>query len=165
VFGVLGALGLAIEMTFVTTLTLRALGIPFRRSFRMAAQLLSPFTSPRAAEIVTTASVGQLHSLAPLAALLGEERFLAWVRPWAYDEIGGRARSHDDDDDLAVVNLVRAAPRRVLERAVGPAVHETGADGARYCPRCSRTYRESIEMCSDCDDLALVAAHGRGESR
>ena len=155
-FGVLGAFGLAVEITFVTTLALRGLGMSFRRSLRMTAQLLSPFTSPRAAEIVTAAAVGPLHSLAPLAALLGKQRFHAWVRPWAYDELSGRVERQEDDDST-IVNLVGAAPRHVLARAVEATAHETSGDGARYCPRCTRTYRESIEMCSNCSELALVA--------
>ena len=170
IYGVLGAFLLAIEMTLVTTISLgSSLGIPLRRSFRTTAQLLSPFTAPRAAETLTGAAVGQLHSLAPVAAVLGEARFLTWVRPWAYDELAGRHHA-DEDGEATVVNLVSALPRRVLERAVGAAVHDEGDDGTRYCPRCTRTYREMAATCSNCNDLALVAVHGpsggdRGDER
>ena len=156
IHGVLGALVIAIATTFFTTVALRSLGVPLRRSLRTTAQLLSPFTAPRAAEIVTGAAIGPLHSLAPLVALLGEARFLAWVRPWAYDELAGR---HQPNDEVSatVASLVRALPRRMLERAVAPAIHGADHDGTRYCPRCARTYREAAERCADCSDLALVA--------
>jgi hypothetical protein len=161
--GVVGALALAVETMVIAALALRSLGLSWGRSLRMSAPLLSPFGAPRAAGIVTGIAVGPLHSIAPAAALLGDARFLAWVRPWAYD-----ALSHRDVDGcnaaVAVADLVRALPRDLLERAVAPTVHDTG-DGERYCPRCIRTYREVIETCTDCDDLALVAVQGSPAGR
>jgi hypothetical protein len=155
IYGVLGAFVLAIEITLITTLQLTSLGVSFGRSFRVSAQLLSPFTAPRAAEIIIAEAVGRLHSLAPIAALLGEQAFLTWLRPWAYDELAGRERGSETDATLAL--LVRALPRHVLDSAVRPAAAEiTGADGARYCPRCARTYRDVAETCANCDQLALV---------
>jgi len=159
-YGVLAAFVLAIELTFVTTVALRRFGIPFRRAFRMTAPLLSPFTTPRAASIVTTAAVGPLDSVVPLVALLGESAFLAWIRPYAFDELAGRTHAPENE---TIVNLVRTLPRRTLERAVEPAVdHALNDDAARYCPRCTRTYRDVMETCDHCSELALVAVRGRG---
>jgi hypothetical protein len=154
-YGILGALVLAMQMTFGTTIALRSLGDPLGRAFRTSAQLLSPFTAPRAVEIVTSAAVGPLHSLAPLAALLGEPRFLAWLRPWAYDELAGR-RHGIDTESVMMPPLVAALPRTVLERAVERGAVEAGDDGAPYCPRCTRTYADIAETCGHCDEIPLV---------
>ena len=159
IYGVAGAFLLAIEMTFGATIALRSLGAPLGRSFRASAQLLSPFTAPRAVEIITAAAVGPLHSLAPLAALLGESRFLAWLRPWAYDALSGR-RHGDDTDSPAITALVSAVPRPLLERAVAPAALEAGDDAMRYCPRCARTYVRTAIACSNCIDCELLTADG-----
>jgi hypothetical protein len=154
IYGVGGAFVLAIEMTLVTTVALGSLGIPFRRGFCMAAQLLSPFTAPRAPEIIAGAAIGPLHSLAPVLALLGEPRFLAWVRPWAYDELAGRS---PDTGDETVAALVRTLPRTLLERAVDGTAHEADEGATHYCPRCTRTYRDVTGQCSNCSDLPLLA--------
>ena len=154
IYGVGGAFLLAIEMTFGATIALRSLGVPLGRSFRASAQLLSPFTAPRAGEIITAAAVGPLHSLAPLAALLGESRFLVWLRPWAYDALAGRSHG-DDTESPSITALVGALPRRFLERAVEPATLQPGEDGARYCPRCARTYVHTAETCTNCVDCEL----------
>jgi len=149
----IGAFVLAAEMTLVTTVALGTLGIPFRRSFGMAAQLLSPFTAPRAPEIIAGAAIGPLHSLAPVVALLGEQRFLGWVRPWAYDELTGRRPEAGDE---TIPALVRTLPRSLLERAVAGAGHEADAGAALYCPRCTRTYRDVTAECIHCHDLPLL---------
>lgn len=159
-YGVLAAFVLAFELTVVTSVALRRLGIPLWRAIRMTAQLLSPFTAPRAASIVTTAAVGPLDSVVPLVALLGESGFLALVRPYAFDVLAGRPHAPEDE---TIVNLVRTLPRRTLERAVESAVdHTPNDDAARYCPRCTRTYRDAMETCDHCSELALVAVRGRG---
>ena len=156
IYGVLGALLLTTSAALFTVSALGTLAIPFRQALRMAAPLLSPFTAPRAAELVTTTAVGPLHSLAPVAALLGDERFLAWLRPWAYDELASRPAGPETEDGR-VAALVRELPRSLLERAIAPATREAPDDGARYCPRCTRTYREAVDRCSNCEDLVLVA--------
>jgi hypothetical protein len=144
-------------MTFGTTISMSALGVPCRRAFRTTAQLLSPFTAPRAAEIVITTAVGARHSLGPVAALLGDDAFQAWIRPWAYDALAATPRAAETDDALA--GLIRELPRPVLERATASAPREVLGDGrARYCPRCTRAYRESVATCGHCGDIALVAA-------
>ena len=160
IHGVLDALGLAVVITLVATAALMSLGTRFGRSFRMAAQLLSPFTAPRAAEIVTSAAVESRSSIARIAALLGDTGFLAWIRPWAYDALEGRGEPENAADE-AIGNLVRGLPRHVLERAVTPVLGEKGDDAVRYCPRCMSTYRETAEQCSDCGDLALLEVGAR----
>jgi hypothetical protein len=154
-YGILGAFVLAMQVTFGSTIALRSLGVPLGRAFRTSAQLLSPFTAPRATEIVTTAAVGTLHSLAPLAALLGDAHFLRWVRPWAYDELASR-RHGNEPGSPPIAPLVAAVPRAVLARAVERGAPEAGDDGARYCPRCTRTYVGRVTTCAHCDELELA---------
>ena len=160
IYGVIAAFLLALALTFGTTISLIALGSSVGRALRAAAQLLSPFTAPRAVEIVTTAAVGPLHSLAPLAALMGDARFLAWLRPWAYDALAGRPRDIAAEN-ATIARLVGALPRSVLEDAVALTPRDATDDGARYCPRCTRTYQDSVATCAHCDDISLVATHRR----
>ena len=157
IYGVIAAFLLAIVLTFGTTISLVALGASPGRALRAAVQLLSPFTAPRAVEIVTSAAVGPLYSLAPIAALMGERRFLVWLRPWAYDELAGLHRA-DESADATIVRLVAALPRNVLERAVSAAPDTAGDGGARYCPRCTRTYEDTVATCAECEDIALLGA-------
>jgi len=160
IYGVIGAFLLAIVLTFGTTISLIALGSRPGRALRASIQLLSPFTAPRAAEIVTTAAVGPLHSLAQLAALMGDARFRSWLRPWAYDVLARRSRD-DAGEDATTGRLVEALPRTVLEHAVAGAPPDASDDGARYCPRCTRTYQDRITTCAQCGDISLVDIHSR----
>ena len=160
IYGVVAAFLLAIVLTFGTTISLVALGSSGRCALRAAVQLLSPFTAPRAVEIVTTAAVGPLHSLAPLAALMGPARFLSWLRPWAYDALAGHPRDNPGEN-ATIARLVGALPRNVLEAAVAATPRDATDEGARYCPRCTRTYQDSVATCAHCDDIALVVSRSR----
>ncbi len=157
--GVAGAFLLSIAMTFGATISLSALGVPCRRAFRTTAQLLSPFTAPRAAEIVITTAVGARYSLGPVAALLGDEAFQAWIRPWAYDALAATPR--EVETDHAMAGIIGQLPRPLLERATASAPRDVlGDERAHYCPRCTRTYRESVATCGHCGDIALVTVRG-----
>src|SRR5688500_6363557 len=159
-FGVYGlvravvqAFAISVAMVLLAMLGLRWLGMTRGASVRATLPLLSPFTAPRACEIVLAAAVRELAPLAQVAAFFGEPRFLQWIRPQAYDVL------HDRSDEVSgeldsVAALVAALPRPVLERALtAPRSEERGV---RYCPRCARTYREGIPTCYECDALALV---------
>jgi hypothetical protein len=146
--GIVQAFVMALLMTFGAALGLRWLGMTRREAFRTLLPLLSPFTAPRACEIVIAGAVRDLDPLARVAALFGEGRFLQWIRPWAYDELHTRSTESD-----TVARLVRTLPRPVLEQAVRVPPRED----ARYCPRCARTYRDDTTTCHDCAALALVS--------
>ena len=150
---IIQAFVIAIVMALLAMLGLRWLGAARSASIRATLPLLSPFTAPRACELVLAAAVRDLDPLAQIAALYGETRFLMWIRPWAYDQLHGR-RDATGTDSYVIAVLVRTLPRLVLERAVqGAPGTETGA---HYCPRCARTYRDDILTCHDCDALSLV---------
>ena len=148
-------------MALGTALGLRWLGMTRRASLLATLPLLFPFTAPRACELVVDAAVRDLDPLARIAALLGDTRFLLWIRPWAYDELHGR-RDPRGAESEAIAALVHTLPRVVLERAVRSPPSEESA--GRYCPRCARSYRDDITSCHDCDALALVGSRvmGRG---
>ena len=150
---IIQAFVIAIVMALLTMLGLRWLGAARSASIRAVLPLLSPFTAPRACELVLAAAIRDLDPLAQIAALYGEARFLHWIRPWAYDELHGRGRATVPDAD-AIAVLVESLPRRVLERAVQSA--PGNEPGSHYCPRCARTYRDDILTCHDCDALSLV---------
>jgi hypothetical protein len=146
--GIVQALVIALVMTIGAALGLRWLGMKRGEAFRASLPLLSPFTAPRACEVVIAAAVRDLDPLVRIAALFGQARFLHWIRPWAYDVL--HARSGEAD---TVTSLVRAMPRSVLEQVVRVPPAE---DAHRYCPRCARSYRDDITICHDCDALSLV---------
>jgi hypothetical protein len=145
--GVVQAFVIALLMAFGAALGLRWLGMKRWDAIRTSLPLLSPFTAPRACELVIAAAVRDLDPLARIAALFGQPRFLYWIRPWAYDVLHGRSGDAD-----TVAELVRALPRPVLEQAV----RVPPSEDAQYCPRCARTYREDSTTCADCNALALV---------
>ena len=151
--GILQAVAISGVMALLTMLGLRWLGVSRNMSIRATLPLLSPFTAPRACEVVLAAALRDLAPIAQIAALFGHARFLRWIRPFAYDVLHGRHETLGQEVTPAVA-LVAALPRVVLERALGDAPSEEV--GVRHCPRCARTYREGIATCHDCDALALV---------
>ena len=147
ILGIVQAFVIALLMAFGAALGLRWLGMRRGEAVRTSLPLISPFTAPRACELVIAAAVRDLDPLARIAALFGQARFLRWIRPRAYDELHARAVEAD-----TAAELVRTIPRPVLEQAMRVPPHEN----AHYCPRCARTYRDGITTCHDCGALALV---------
>jgi hypothetical protein len=152
--GILLAFAVSVVMALLAMLGLRWLGVARTASIRATLPLVSPFTAPRACELVLAASVRDLAPLAQIAALFGEGRFLRWIRPAAYDVLHGRSQDIGRESSPATV-LVAALPRPVLKRALNDSPSDEV--GVRHCPRCARSYREDIATCHDCDALALVA--------
>ena len=152
--GIGGAFLLAAVLTVLVSFALRALCVPWSSSVRRVVHLLSPFSATQAPELVLAAALDRLDPLARMAVLLGETRFLTWVRPLAYDALHGRVTASGADDS-SIASLVRDLPRTLLTRAVcGEAGAAEGV--AAHCPRCTRTYRDDTATCGDCGGLALV---------
>ena len=159
--GIVQSFAISVAITLVATLGLRWLGVTRRASIRTTLPLLSPFSAPRAYELVVDAAVRDLDPLARVAALFGDDRFFLWIRPWAYDELHHRREARGVKWDT-IAALVHALPHGVLERAMrGVPVDESGA---RYCPRCARMYRNEITSCYDCGALALHLAMEQSQS-
>jgi len=152
--GIAGAFLLAAVLTVLVSFALRVLCVPWIASVRRAVHLLSPFSATQAPEVVLAAALDRLDPLARLAVLLGETRFLTWVRPLAYDALHERVTASGADDS-SIASLVRDLPRTLLTRAVSG---ESGAaeGAAAHCPRCARTYRDDTATCGECSELPLV---------
>lgn len=161
--GVLLAFAISLVIALLAMVGLRWLGMGRSAAMRATLPMLSPFTAPRACELVLAAAVRDLAPLAQIAALFGEARFLHWLRPTAYDVLHGR-RDELGGSSSTLASLVATLPRAVLERALRDLPDEEG--GVRHCPRCARTYREDVATCHDCDALALVAkAEGQSDRK
>jgi hypothetical protein len=149
--GIVQAFVLSSGIALIAALGLRTLGTRWSDIARATLPLLFPFTAPRAPELIIVAALREIPALAQAAALLGTQRFLVWVRPWAYDALHGRA-SEEPQQPLAV--LVHDVPRALLERAVSTPPSRDAS--ASYCPRCAQSYRDDVQMCPDCEALPLV---------
>jgi hypothetical protein len=150
--GIVQAFALSFGIALTTALGLRMLGARWGGVARSTLPLLFPFTAPRAPELLIAAALRELHPLAQAAVLLGDQRFLAWIRPWSYDVLYARL-AHDGHDDL-ITTLVHGLPRALLERAVR--TPPGGDPSAPYCPRCAQSYRDDVRVCHDCEALSLV---------
>lgn len=150
--GIVQAFVLSLGIAVITALGLRSLGARWGDIGRATVPLLFPFTAPRAPEILFAAALRDLHPLAQTATLLGDTRFLTWIRPWSYDELHA-CRAGEGHEEV-VASLVHGMPRDLLERAVRmPPPREASAP---YCPRCAQSYRDDVRVCPDCEALSLV---------
>jgi hypothetical protein len=115
-----------------------------------AAHLLSPFSAPRAAELVLERCCAGRSQVGLVRALLAPEDFEAWIRPRAFDRVQPGA---EPDAGLEAV-LAPEEMRALVARPPAGA-----ADGELWCRRCGATYGEGSDRCADCD-LALVRNAG-----
>ena len=152
----------AVIAVLAVTLTTAVLSLAWARPLAgqspavgWAAHLLSPFTTPRAAELLLERCGEGQSQLALLRVLLPADSFEAWVRPRAFDRIGSGA---GPDTELDLV-LDRDALRALLARPPAAA-----GEGDPYCPRCGGVYAESSDRCADCD-VALVRRVPSGATR
>jgi len=153
--GIASAFVFATLLATVAVLELRVLGMRWWPSMRRAAHLISPFSAPQAAEVVATVALEDVAPIVRAAVLLGRARFLAWIRPLAYDVLYHRT-DVGNGEGLAAATLASELPRPILERATG--AEPVGSDSAaRFCPRCARTYRDDVAACSECGDLSLIS--------
>ena len=153
--GIVQAFVLSLGIALITALGLRTLGGRWGEVARSTVPLLFPFTAPRAPELLLAAALRELHPLAQAASLLGDQRFLAWIRPWGYDELHSR---NSDEHNAVIPALVHELPRPLLERAVrAPPPRDASAP---YCPRCAQSYRDDVSVCPDCEALTLVRVVG-----
>lgn len=162
-FGVEGLLGgvalalfLSFEIALVATLACTESGATTALAFRTTRVLLSPFASPRAADVVLSAALnGQLRG-ATLRALLTDADIAHGMRPWVYDAAVGHGgdQEHTWRNDLGAL-LTAGDRERILNTP--PIGSETGS---RFCPRCGALFRADAVLCSDCSVrlTAVIAA-------
>jgi hypothetical protein len=154
--GIGGAFLFSAEVAIICFAVLRMSGVPRRAALGKCAPLLSPFTAARAAEIVVAHALDGLSPAAQMGALLDRQRFDAWLRPWAYDEMNGR-RAHDKAE-ARTRGLASSLPAPLLARIVSEVPADGGDDSASsYCPRCGSRYYQHVAVCSECSDVPLLA--------
>ena len=139
-----------------TGLAMRLLGSPHRKAVVTALKHIGPFSAPFAAESVIEQAFAGLDAPARLATVLGERRFLEWIRPWAFD--ARRSGSDNNAGGDAAASLVAAIPVAVLDRSISAVPQDGDAPASRYCPRCASAYLESVSTCSGCEGVLLVRA-------
>ena len=157
--GIAGAFLFSGALAATCFVVLRMSGVPRRNAIRKCAPLVSPFGAARAAEVVVIEALEGLSAAAQLAALLDAERFAAWLRPWAYDEL--HARRAGNAADARVRNIVAALPPSLLSDAIATIPADGDVESASsYCPRCGHWYYQHVAECSECANVALLAGGG-----
>jgi hypothetical protein len=130
-------------------LALRRLGLRGRTALRLGSGLLSPFATPRAAELVLHHAIAGVPPLRAIRQLVPPSAFDAWIRPRAHDLLHAGHAAGDAE-------LEAALPRVELERIIGaPPPHRLPREP--WCGRCGRVYRERTSCCADCNALSLTA--------
>jgi hypothetical protein len=146
--GLAGIFGLSTLGWGLGALALRALGTPLRLALRRTRGLLSPFVTPRAAEIILERALDDIPPLVVVLALLPSHRFAAWIRPHVYDSLAGTngpcRREIEAVIDRRECEAIMATPPPTLAAREG------------YCPRCGEIYRDERLVCPDCETVALV---------
>ncbi|HET7583770.1 MAG TPA: hypothetical protein VFK13_02625 [Gemmatimonadaceae bacterium] len=147
---VAAVLMLACWTALVAATALRMLGTPPREALRLAAPLLSPFSAPRAVEVVLRRTTVGLSRFAVARHVLGDDAFRSWIRPAAYDFC------HSPGDAGATAHeMARAVGHEALRSVVASPPDGVHADEC-YCPRCGAVYRGDIATCSRCEELPLA---------
>ena len=111
-------------------------------AFTSAAPMLSPFTAPRAAELLQQTSVNRLAASDALEALVPKDHFEQWFRTHAYDELAARSSAGSREADGRLGAIIAAIPAGC-------------SDGDRFCPRCAAVFHSHVEECSDCPSVVL----------
>lgn len=153
---VLATLPLLALISACTCLAMRRLGSPRRKAWIVALKHIGPFSAVFAAESVLEQAFAGLRAPERLATLLGERRFLEWIRPWAFDARRVGSSGHMSGETVA--SLMAGVPVEVLDRSTRIIPRDGDAPASRFCPRCASAYRDSVFTCSACDGVLLVLA-------
>ena len=105
--------------------------------------LVSPFSAPRAAELLHQEIVNDWSAAHALRSLVRREDFDVWYRAHAYDAL---AIASPASADGRTTQRLRQITERV-PRDCGP--------GERFCPRCAAVFRPDVSECSDCVAVPL----------
>lgn len=137
ILAVAAAFGASLLTAIVAMVALVRLGVGWKTAAWDALRVVSPFTSPRAPEIVLERALAGVPVIETVRALLPSDDFAAWIRPLAYDQVQG------DADDAII-------PRDEAARIVA-APPADAAPGDAWCPRCAGVYHSAAETCRGCD--------------
>ena len=152
---------LVLVLFVVSFFALRHLGFSWRNALRRAVPLLSPFTAPRASEIVWRAALEPHASaegtLVAARTVLGETRFATWARPFAYDALHASDVASVGESHFAAA-LIDAFGIEYAHDIVAkqPSAVRFDEGAGAYCPRCGATFASQVEACSDCQVVRLL---------
>lgn len=141
ILAIAGAFGTSLLTAIVAMLALVRLGVGWRTAVWDALRIVSPFTSPRAPEIVMERALADVPVIDPVRALLPPGAVAAWIRPLAYDQV---MRSADD----------ALLPRDEAERIIRTPPADA-APGDAWCPRCAGIYQPGVAACRGCGEVPL----------
>jgi hypothetical protein len=108
---------------------------------RRAVHALSPFTAPRAGELLLQTVADGLSPVAVLCELLPPSRLAEHLRPRVYD---ARVRHHHD------VELESLVTQHEQAAILAPPDVPPSDAALAYCPRCGVTWRKADVECTDC---------------
>lgn len=152
--GLIAFLGLAFALSVSTAIMSAILlldeGLPRRLSLRRAVSLASPFGTPLAAEVVLSARIRRYPRLTAISQLIGEARFHAWIRRWAYDLESNTGSI--DDAWLGEIGSSLSSAQRAEILASAP---EGCSAEEWYCPRCGEKYLLESSFCTECEGIQL----------
>lgn len=158
VTGFLAALGLtaaaSIGTGVVCGVALRALGASRGTAWRRGLACLSPFTAPRAIEVVYEAALAPATPLEATRAVLSPGAFREWIRPAVWDHLAGDAASEE---------LGRLIPPSEMASLVADPGSGLDDGGSTFCPRCGSAWRLADgSSCPACPgEVALRPLPGR----
>jgi hypothetical protein len=141
ILAIAAAFGTSLLTAIVSVLASIRLGVGWKTAAWDALRIVSPFTSPRAPEIVLERALVDVPRADAVRALLPAGAFAEWIRPLAYDQA---VRGADD----------ALLPRGEAERIVRLPPPDA-APGDAWCPRCAGIYQPGVETCRGCGEVPL----------
>lgn len=135
------AFGASLVAALGSVLALWRMNVAARTALRDALSLLSPFTAPRAPEIVLARALEGIAFVDAMRALLPADACAEWLRPLAYDA----ARGHGTD------LLPAAEAAAILQRPPSGLLA-----GDAYCARCGRVYLPTATDCRACEGVEII---------
>lgn len=145
ILAVAAALAASLLTALVAMLALARMGVGWKTAGRDALRIVSPFTAPRAPEIVLERVLAGVPPIDAARALLPADAFAAWLRPLAYDE------------------AMRGADGGIVPRGEAGRIIRTppadAAAGDAWCPRCAGIYQPGVEACRGCGGVPLERTH------
>lgn len=154
VAAITGVFALVVTCAGLTVAALRRLDADLRAAVKLCVPLLWPFSAPNSAERVLAHAFRDSSTIQAAACLLGPDEFARWIRPVAYDILGGVGNQPSAVVPFRASQLLSLAGSEVL-RAVIAAQPDELLLGSAYCPRCGREYRPDARRCADCPTIAL----------
>lgn len=147
VIAVGGAIAASLLTALLAMVALWRMGIALRSAARAALPILSPFTAPRAPELVLARALQGVAFADAVRALLPPDEWAEWARPVAYDLSHGWA-----PEGVPAAALLPAGDAQAILRVPPPG----SALGDAYCARCGRVYLPHATACRACEGTALV---------